>query len=970
MNKGLLKPTLFISILVGLLTFLFLQTRTIDVAEQNSIILRFHNLTYQDALFNESILELRADQFPNYDPLTKYKRNIRNHLDWFKSSDSGIYGAHGNDLDNAIQDAADYFEDKFLLTERFKSHNGLLKNSLHYLPTAIKINQGNEENATNQSDLDQLLGEVLVFNSRPNEQNKIAASKLMVKLRNTGRQDLSQIALHAQTIIEQSLYLQKSVNELFSIPTRQSVDKIYQIYNQYSAIKLNSASTYRTAMYALALVLILYVLHLFSTLRKTMHSLEQSISELAFQKHALDEHSIVAIMNAEGVISYVNKKFNRVSQYSREEILGKNLTAMDPECSPVSFFTHVEESLVTGKSWKGETLNQKKDGSHYWVDATIVPFLDKKNNPLQYVALLTDITDRKKTEAEQQIVQSELRLAASVFSNSPMGIMITDADGSILRVNNAFSTITGFSSLQAVGQSVRILKSDYHETLFFSQMWNTLADTGQWEGEIWNRRSEGEIYPVWSNITAIHDSNGKTSHFINSFSDISEKKVIEDNIFYLAHYDALTDLPNRAMFLESVEKARLSDPECRIAVLFLDLDNFKMVNDTMGHAQGDSLLKNIAKKLLSCVRESDIVARLGGDEFTIALLDIQSSRQIEVIAKRILSVTKESLTFGGREILVSTSIGISIFPDAACSVELMIKNADTAMYRAKSDGKSKYQFFHKDLNIVSTERREIENDLRLAVNNRQFELHYQPQVIARSGEIFAVEALIRWNHPLYGLIPPNEFIPELENSGLIIEVGKWVIQEAFSQLAEWKSSGLHLRMAINISSRQLEDDHLPAYIQQLLNASVIEPCEIELELTESSLMKNPEYSISLLTELSDIGVNLALDDFGTGYSSLSYLKKVPIDTLKIDRSFVQDITTNQNDKAIANTIIAMARSLGLQVIGEGVETAEQFESLLHCGCDYVQGYYFGKPVPADKLELLLSGSRVNLSQTPDVRQMQ
>ena len=968
MNRGILKPTLVISILVGLLTFLFLQTRTIDISEQNSIVLRIQDLTYQDTLLNESILELRASRFFNYDPLTEYKRKILDHLDWFKDPDSGIYGAYGIDLDNAIQETGKNFDNKIALTERFKSHNGLLKNSLHYLPTAIKLNQDNKENAPYQPDLDKLLGEVLVFNSSPNEQNKFTAGELIEKLRNSRRQDLSQITLHAETIINQRLYLQESVNKLFSIPTRQSVEKIYQIYNRYSEDKLTRASSYRTGMYAMALVLLLYVLRLFVTLRKTMRSLKQSISELAFQKHALDEHAIVAIMNAEGVITYVNKKFNRASQYSKEEILGKSLTAMDPDFNPVSFFTHVEKSLVNGESWKGETLNQKKDGSHYWVDATIVPFLDEKSNPLQYVALLTDITGRKKAEAEQEIVQNELRLAASVFSNSPMGIIITDADGAILRVNDAFCTITGFSLLQAVGQNVRILKSDFHDTLFFKQMWNTLADTGQWEGEIWNRRNEGEVYPVWSNITAIQDSNGKTSHFINSFSDISEKKVIEDNIFYLAHYDALTDLPNRAMFLEKVEKAQSSYPECKIAVLFLDLDNFKMVNDTMGHAQGDSLLKNVAEKLLSCVRDSDIVARLGGDEFTIALLDVESSSQIEDIAKRILSVTRESLTFDGKEILVSTSIGISIYPDDACSVEELIKNADTAMYRAKSDGKSKRQFFHEGLVKVSTERREIENDLRLAINNNQFELHYQPQVFAGSREIFAVEALIRWNHPEHGLIPPNEFIPELENSGLIIEVGKWVLKEAFSQLVEWKNSGLHIRMAVNISSRQLEDDHLPTYIQQLLDASLIEPCEIELELTESSLMKNPEYSISLLTELSDIGVNLALDDFGTGYSSLSYLKKVPIDTLKIDRSFVQDITTNKNDKAIANTIIAMARSLGLQVVGEGVETAEQFEFLLHSGCDYIQGYYFGKPLPADKLELLFNDNRAALIR--DMQRMQ
>ena len=517
------------------------------------------------------------------------------------------------------------------------------------------------------------------------------------------------MALHAETIIRERLKLQKYVDDLFSIPTKQSADKIYQVYNRHSAEKLAWASAYRTAMYAMALVLLLYVLHLFLTLRRTMRSLENSLSELAFQKHALDEHAIVAIMNSEETITYVNNKFNHISQFSKEEIVGKGLASIEPGHNPVSFFTQMRESLVNGKSWKGETLSQKKDGSHYWVDATIVPFLDETRNPLQYVALLTDITGRKNAEAEQEIVQGELRLAASVFSDSPMGIIITDSNGSILRVNDAFCNITGFSLSEAVGKSVKILKSDVHDNLFFSQMWKSLANTGQWEGEIWNRRKNGEIYPVLSTITAVHNSNGETSHYINSFSDISEKKVIEDRIFHLAHYDALTGIPNRAFFLESVEKARaqLSDSESKIAVLFLDLDNFKMVNDTMGHARGDSLLKDVAEKLLSCVRESDIVARLGGDEFTIALLNIHSPSQIEDIARKILAVTKESLAMGDKEILVSTSIGISVFPDDASSVEMLVKNADTAMYRAKTDGKSKYQFFHEELNVVSSEQHKI-----------------------------------------------------------------------------------------------------------------------------------------------------------------------------------------------------------------------------------------------------------------------
>ena len=706
MTTGVLQPALIISLLVGVLTFLFVQTRTIDVSEQNRIIIRIQDLTLQDSLLNESILKSRAGRFSNYDPLTNFKNNISEHLSWFESNDFALYGAYGSDLENAIKNTAKHFSEKFALTERFKSHNGLLKNSLHYLPTGIEVMQELPENALYNSDLDQLLNDVLIFNSRPNEQSRVSANEIIETLRKSGNQTISQVALHAETVIRERLLLQEYVNKLFNIPTRQSVDNFYEIYNHYSDEKLASASAYRTAMYAMALVLLLYVLYLFLTLRDTMRSLESSLSELAFQKHALDEHSIVAIMNSDKVITYVNHKFSHISQFSKDEIVGKNVTSIDTENNPVSFFTQRSDALMDGKSWKGETFNRKKDGSHYWVDATIVPFLDETKNPLKYVALLTDITGRKQAEAEQAIVQNELRLAASVFSDSPMGIMITDYNGSILRVNDAFCKITGFPLSEAVGQNVNILKSDFHDKAFFGQMWSALESTGQWEGEIWNRQKEGKIYPVSSTITAIRNSNGETSHYINSFNDISEKKKIEDRIFRLAHYDALTGIPNRAFFLESVEKARaqLSDSRSKIAVLFLDLDNFKMVNDTMGHARGDSLLKDVAQKLLSCVRESDIVARLGGDEFTIALLNVQSTIQIEDIAKKILAITRESLSSGDKEFVVSTSIGISVLPDDACTVEMLIKNADTAMYRAKTDGKSKFQFFQKELNIANSER--------------------------------------------------------------------------------------------------------------------------------------------------------------------------------------------------------------------------------------------------------------------------
>ena len=969
MTKGILKASLLISAMIGVFTYIFLQTRTIDVTEHNLVMLRIQDLIYQDALINESIMQSSAGRFSNYDAQTRYKKNVKNHLDWLESRKFGLNSEYGRNIRNAIKNTARDFDSKMELTDQFKEKMGQFKFSLFYLPAAIKRNERNPDKVMYQADLNDLLKEVLLFNSRPNNKNKANALQLIEKFTKIEDSQLSQLAMHAEIVINERLALLGYINELYLIPTKKGIDDIYRTYSQHSNMMLAQASLYRTAMYAMALVLLFYVAYLFWANRKAMLCLKESLSEIAFQKLALDEHTIVVVMDADGTISYVNEKFNHISQFSNDEIVGSDLSEIGTGDNPLPFFTRVKGILTNGKSWKGETLSHKKDGSHYWVDATIVPFLDETSQPLKYVALLTDITARKNAEAEQKIVQDELRLAASVFSESPMGIIIADSTGSVLRVNSAFQSITGFSSQDVSGQRIQIFRSELHEKEFYKKIWMALANTGHWEGEVWNHRKDGSTYPVWSNISTVKNSQGETSYYINSFSDISERKKTEDRIFYLAHYDALTDLPNRAFFLERVEKAiaKVSDERGKIAILFLDLDNFKMVNDTLGHARGDLLLKSVAEKLLSCVRESDIVARLGGDEFVIALVDVQSVHSVENLSQRILDLTRETFNHEGKNIFVSSSIGISMLPDDASDIELLIKNADTAMYGAKSNGKSMYQFFHETMNNAASTRHDIGNDLRLAINNHQFSLHYQPQVFANTGEVYAVEALLRWDHPVHGSILPDTFIHELEDSGLIIEVGKWVLQEALSQLAVWKNSGFSIRMAVNISSAQLEHDHLPTFIQELLVSESVKPHELELELTESCLMENLDYSISILQKLSDIGVSLALDNFGTGYSSLSCLKRVPIDTLKIDQSFVQDISKDKNDNAILTTVIAMGESLGLQVVGKGVETAEQYAFLLQRDCDYIQGNYVGEPVSADKLESLLRDSRQLVKQVATAR---
>jgi len=829
-NTGRITPALTILCLIGVFTFLFIKTKENDVSKHHKVILTIQDLSHQDSLLNESILEFRADRFSNYDSITKQNQTIKRNLSWFKNAESELYGTLGKDIDLAIEETEQYFETKMALIERFKSQNGILKNSLYYLPTAIENSQKDLVYGVYHSDLNHLLREILLFNSRPSEKNKSEANLLANKLSNSQRPNLEEIALHAQTIIDQRLKLQTSIDKLFELPTTQSVDRIYQLYRDYNTKKIKSISRYRTAMYIMALLMVLYVLHLFLTLRRTMYHLEDSLNEVEFQKHALDTHAIVASINADGIVNYVNDKFVEISQFSKDEVVGHSWSIMSVDARTEPYFNDMWSSIKAGKRWTGEIKNKRKDGTHYWVDATIVPFIDKEEKPVRYVALLTDITERK---------------------------------------------------------------------------------------------------------------------------------INEDRIFNLAHYDELTKLPNRAFFLESLNKSLVQSAESnkKQAVIFLDLDNFKLINDTMGHASGDDLLKIVADHLKACVRDIDTVSRLGGDEFTVLLTSIESPLEIEAIVERIMSITKRSVVLGQKEIVVSTSVGISVFPDDAQDVDSLLKNADIAMYQAKADGKNNYKYFSEELKQQNMERHSIEIELRRAIQEQQFELYYQPQVIANTGEICAVEALIRWNHPEKGLVTPDNFIPVLEDSGLITEVGQWVLQSACEQLATLKQLGFELRMAVNVSAYQVRDGHLVELINQLLAETQIQPKELELELTESSFLQNTNSSIAILSALSDIGVSLSLDDFGTGYSSLSYLKKLPINTLKIDRSFVSDLPHDQHDMAIATTILAMAKNLDLKVVAEGVETAEQSDFLNENGCDFLQGYYISKPISAEALQLFLQDYR-------------
>ena len=553
---------------------------------------------------------------------------------------------------------------------------------------------------------------------------------------------------------------------------------------------------------------------------------------------------------------------------------------------------------------------------------------------------------------EEAVGVGRARLAAQVFHNATEGILITDPNGRIVAINPAFSQITGYAAELVVGKISRMFHKTGPVREVNREMLTELATQGRWQGEMLDRRKSGEVYPAWLSISAVRDDHGAIANYVGVFSDYSSRKEAEQRLFFLANHDALTALHNRVAMGEALMQAvaRAGEEDRRLALLFIDLDRFKGINDTLGHDVGDELLKVIAQRLRGCLKETQLIARLGGDEFTILIDNVKDADEAAHVAERVLGELSRAVVIKGQELFVTCSIGISLYPGDGATPAQLLKNADVAMYRAKELGKNNFQFFSPDMNARAFEHLVLENSLRHALDRRELVLHFQPQIDLASGELSGVECLIRWDHPELGLIPPSSFIPLAEENGLIVPIGEWVLQEGCRMMRLWQVAGFSIpRIAINLSARQFQREQLAGHVRNALESSGIAPDVLELEITESMIMQNPHKAVSVLQELKRMGVQLAIDDFGTGYSSLSNLKHFPLDTLKIDRSFTIGLPDDTDSAAITEAIVAMARKLRLKVVAEGVETIEQMLFMRRAGCHAVQGYLYAPAMDADAL---------------------
>ncbi|MCC2956234.1 EAL domain-containing protein [Massilia sp. IC2-477] len=683
------------------------------------------------------------------------------------------------------------------------------------------------------------------------------------------------------------------------------------------------------------------------------------IYDISERKH--DEMRIEALLTEQGAILdnvmfgvlfvrerrivSANRRSEELFGYGEGEMVGRSTEILFPGRAEYErLWLEKYPRLASGTDAGEEIQFRRGDGSVFWLLVSGCA-LDAARPNEGSIWVFADITERK-------LAEEKLRLSATVLEHIADGVMVLDPAGRIVATNPAFTQITGYTEREALGQQSSLTRAGRHDEGFYQQLWGDLADTGFWRGESWQTRKNGEVYLEWLTASAVRNDADEVTHYVCVFSDITKVKESQEKLDHLAHHDPLTGLPNRLLFHDRLQHAmaRAGREGQELAVLFIDLDRFKNVNDTLGHHVGDELLKQVAAALTRCLREGDTLARLGGDEFIVLLEDIDGAFGAIQVAEKLMHLFGQPLTVAGHELFVTGSVGISLYPQDATDLNMLVRNADVAMYQAKARGRNGYQFYAPSMSGEGVERLRLETLLRRAIEKSEIYLAYQPQVEIESGRLVGVEALVRWASPELGNVPPVRFVPVAEDTGFINQLGQWVLAEACRQMRAWDDAGLRVpKMAVNLSVRQFERGSIAPTVAAVLQETGLAADRLQLEVTESVIMNTGD-ALEHINDLRAIGVGLAIDDFGTGYSSLAYLSQLPVQTLKIDRSFIQDISVDANDEAIAVAIIQLGKSLGLAVVAEGVENEEQAGFLLRHGCRLAQGYLYSRPAaPGDIL---------------------
>jgi len=688
-------------------------------------------------------------------------------------------------------------------------------------------------------------------------------------------------------------------------------------------------------------------------LARSLSDLQQALESLQDERYALTPMSSelsdepVITMDLSGYLTGWNKGAQTLFGYTPEEAIGQHVLFLYDDKAGNSE-NEIHELFLDHGSPLIEVRRRKKSGESFRANLSLTHLLDDDNEPIGLQARLWEIADRLSNEERQ-------RLHARIIEHSDEGILITDADERIVSVNSAFTRITGYSAMEAIGETPDLLRSGVHSADFRAQVRGAMHGSGAWHGEIIGKRKNGDLFPQSVAIGVVRDNSNEISHAFSIFSDISVLRATEKRMQQIVNYDALTGLPNRTLFHQLVDQALTSARRNNdhAALLMIDLNRFTSVNDTLGHEVGDELLQQVGQRFRQALRDEDILARIGGDEFAVALLSVAKREHSGLVAEKLLAALKVPFAIGTQALHINASIGIAVYPEDGLDSAALLRFSEVAMKRVQGHSESSYLFYSPEMNRRAKEQWQLEGELRQALKVKQLLLHYQPKVSLRSGRIVGAEALIRWSHPQHGMIPPGKFIPLAEETGLILELGCWILDEACRQIRSWLDDGLEMvPIAINLSARQF-NERLPARLLAAIERHGV-PCELlTLEITESLLVRGQEKVIPIMNELVAMGFRLSLDDFGTGYSSLAYLKRFPITTLKIDRAFVIGVPDDENDSAIAQAIVTMGKQLRQEIVAEGIETLEQMAFLRRLGCDQLQGFLFSPPVAAAAFELMV-----------------
>jgi diguanylate cyclase (GGDEF)-like protein/PAS domain S-box-containing protein len=940
-----LLPWSLLTVLGCILFVFYILSSTLSDKDRSRVELDVRQISMLDTRIHLDAIRLRHRQLQDYDSLSDSVAQVSNLLDGLQDKFTEL------GLPDALKPTVLVWETKKTLLEDFKRQNTVLVNSIyHFVNLSRQLHTGKVEDV---GLLNTVTRDVLVFANEQQTEDIPALLANLERLETASRgwreprsTHGALLAAHGRQIINNHIPVQCLMRTMARNPFTRNMEQAYGEYVRAYDQMAVQAENYRRLMAIFSLIMVVSVALILLRLQYTARELERSHSLLDNVADHLGEG--ILSFDDRGKLNFMNQRAVMLLGRNKKELFGAGIDSIWlPEDVQDSGF---RAALHAGYSYEGEEWLQRADGALFPVVflGSALPSLDDSDAAPGYVASFRDVSLTHQTEAR-------LRVAASVFENLSEAMPITGPDGRIQSVNHAFTVITGYSETEAKGKKPgEVLGSGLHDREFFRSMWDALDTDGRWQGEIINRRKNGETYPEWLSITAVRNEDGKVEQFIGLFSDISERKQAEAYIHYLAYHDPLSGLANRLLFNDRLKTAmsQAHRNQHLLAVVLLDLDHFKSVNDSLGHHAGDLLLVAVSQRLGGLLRECDTLARLGGDEFAILLSGIISHTDAAMLAGRIVVSFEKPFNLEGREVFTSTSIGIAIYPADGDSAEILLKNADVALYNAKDAGRAAFRFFLESDSADSLEQRlELETDLRHSVLRNELRLYYQPQVSIRTGMIYGVEALVRWQHPTCGLLMPNRFIGLAESTGYIEVLGRWCLETGCRQMVEWQKAGLPIqRIAVNVSPRQLRNPDFMSMVLKIVEETGINPSCLELELTESSMANDPENTFSVFSQLREKGIRIAVDDFGTGYSSLSYLARYPIDVVKIDKSFIDGIVDGeQNSLSLVQAVVLMVHTLGMEIVAEGVESAEQRQKLVAMQCDLLQGYLYSSPCPAAAL---------------------